>query len=69
MFYFFRILDDVLHPGLDSVEKYNTCLASTAQLLIDYGIDQALEHIDDDNDDDQLFPLDNFSSFHNHTDL
>ncbi len=61
-------MDDILRPGLDLVEKYNTCLSTTGQLLIDYGIDQALELIDEDNDD-QLFPLDNLSPFYNHTDL
>jgi len=63
------MLDEILRPGLHSVEEYNICLGSTAQSLIDYGLDQLVEHMDDDENDDQLFPAEHLSSSNNHTDL
>jgi len=62
-----QMMDEILSPGLDSFEKYNACLNSTAHSLIDYGLDQLVEHMDDD--DDQLFPSEELSLSNNHTDL
>ncbi|UJR16865.1 hypothetical protein I4U23_003763 [Adineta vaga] len=68
-----QILNEIIHPGLASVEKYNACLASVAQSLIDYGINEIVEHMDDDDDDDkkdvEQLALEHSSSTINHTDL
>lgn len=60
-------MNEVIQPGLLSVEKYNACLNSTAQSLLDYGVDQFVEHIDDD--DRELAPAENSFWSNNRTDL
>ncbi|CAF1620879.1 unnamed protein product [Adineta ricciae] len=42
-----QILNEIVHPGLASIDKYNACLAITAQSLLDHGIDQLMKNEDD----------------------
>jgi hypothetical protein len=61
------MINETLDPGLGLVDEYNECLKSTARALIDYGLDQLVEHIIDDENElplstDILLPI-------NHTDL
>jgi hypothetical protein len=61
--------NEIISPGLESFEKYNTCLGSTAQSLIDYSLDQLVEHMDDDDDEDQQLFSEDLPAYNNHTDL
>ncbi|CAF0797924.1 unnamed protein product [Adineta steineri] len=65
------MLNEIISPGLILIDKYNTCLSSTAQSLIDHSLDQIVEYIDDDDDhdDQQLFSLEHLSLPNNHTEL
>jgi hypothetical protein len=61
------MINETLRPGLGPVDEYNECMKSTAHALIDYSLDQLIEHMDDDENEpllstDILLP-------HNHTDL
>lgn len=48
------MINEIIRPGLQSVNEYNACLRTVGQSLHDYGIDQLVEQMDDDDDDEEL---------------
>ncbi|CAF2417764.1 unnamed protein product [Rotaria sp. Silwood2] len=46
-----QMMNETLGPGIGAVDEYNECMKSTARTLIDYGLDQLIEHIDDDENE------------------
>ncbi|CAF1205142.1 unnamed protein product [Rotaria sordida] len=53
-----QMMNEILAPGISTVDEYNECMKLTARALIDYGYNQSVEHIDDDDVNEFLLSTD-----------